>query len=229
MNSHRLPMGASTYAVIAVALLAVGGVGAVVAHRLGVESGQAHAYVTLGKEALAKGNRASATLSFERAGLLAPRADFVRSALADSDLSTVGAPVARAVGFVAPREWSSLTVAFGWLAGVSLAMAIGLGRRLNRTGHVARRVALCSGVAFVLTMAGAVESSFASRALAVVMAPTGALVSPYQSAGASADLHPGDAVVVGERYGDFVEVHGTAGVRGWVPSGTIESVVGAGA
>jgi hypothetical protein len=227
MNTDR-SQGAR-YALIALLLLALGGLAAIVAHAFAVETGQAHAYVNLGQAALAKGDRASAALSFERARLIAPRADFVRSALASSGASAVGAPIARAVGFVAPREWSSLTVAFGWLAGASLALAIGLGPRPGWLGRLPRRVALSSGLAFVLSIAGVVESSVASRALAVVIAPTGALVSPYRAAGASADMHPGDAVVVGERYGDFVDVRGPDGVHGWVSSDAIEPVLGAGA
>jgi hypothetical protein len=222
-------MQGAKYALVVMILLALGGLGAIVAQGFAVETGQAHAYVSLGQAALAKGDRAAAKLSFERASLVAPRAGFVRSALAGGGASVVGAPVARAVGFVAPREWSSLTVALGWLAGASLAVAIGLGRRPGWALRASRRVALSSSLALVLSIAGVVESSVASRALAVVVAPTGALISPYRAAGASANMQPGDAVIVGRRYGDFVEVRGPAGVEGWVPSGTIEPVVGAGA
>ena len=84
-------------------------------------------------------------------------------------------------------------------------------------------------MAFVLSTGGVVESNLASRALAVVMAPTGVLVAPYEGAGATADLRPGAVVVVGERYRDFVQVRGSDGVRGWVPSGLVTTVVGAGA
>jgi hypothetical protein len=212
-----------------VILLALGGVGALASGGLAVETGEAHAYVTLGQQALAKGDHASAALSFERARLLAPRAEFVRSTLAESGLRPVGTPVARAAGWLAPREWSSLAVAFGWLAGLTLAVAIavGLGKG-SKAGRAAPRVALGSAVAFVLTIGGIVESTAASRALAVVSTPTGALISPYEAAGATADLRAGEVVVVGKRYGDFLEVRGSGGERGWVPAGTLRSVVGAG-
>ena len=83
-------------------------------------------------------------------------------------------------------------------------------------------------MAFVLSMSGVLESNLASRALAVVTVPTGALVAPYEAAGATADLPTGAAVVVGERYRDFVQVRGRDGVRGWVPSGVLQSVVDTG-
>jgi hypothetical protein len=217
------------FAWIAATLLALGAAGAVVSHRLSVETGQARSYVALGKSSLAGGDRASATLSFERARLLAPRAEVVRSALAGPGTAVIDSPVARAVGWVAPREWSSLAVTLGWLAGLSVAAAIGIGAKPGRAGPVARRLGLLFAVAFVLSLGGVVESSITARALAVVTAPTGALVSPYPAAGASADLHPGDAVVVDRRYRDFVEVRGPGGAHGWVPSSLLAPVVGAGA
>jgi len=228
MKSHRLRT-ACAWASVAVALLALGGAGALALRGLAVESGQARAYVTQGHEALAKGDRASAALSFERARLLAPRADFVRSTLAESGQHPVGTPVARAAAWLAPHEWSCLAVAFGWLTGLSLAaaVAVGLGKG-SKAGRAARRAALGSAVAFVLTIGGTVASTAASRALAVVMKPTGALVSPYEAAGATADLRAGEVVVVGKRYGDFFEVRGSEGELGWVSAGTLRSVVGAG-
>lgn len=227
MKSHRLKT-ARAAAGVTVALLALGGAGALASRGLAVESGQARAYATRGQEALARGDRATATLSFERARLLAPRADFVPSTLAGSGLGPPGTPVGRAVGWLAPHEWSCLAVAFGWLAGLNLAVAVavGLGER-SKAGRTARRTALGSAVAFVLTIGGVVESTAASRALAVVMKPTGALVSPYEAAGATADLRAGEVVVVGKRYGDFFEVRGSEGERGWVSAGTLRSVVGA--
>jgi hypothetical protein len=211
-------------AFVAVVLLALGAIGSVAARDLASEGAQAGALVSLGRTALAKGDPATATLSFERARLLAPRADLVRSALSGAGVPSLGPFVTRAVGWVTPREWSSLSVGFGWMAGLSLAVAIVRGQK----GRLARAAALCSGVAFVLSMGGVVESNLASRALAVVTQPAGILVAPYDAAGATADLHAGAVVVMGERYGDFVRVSGAGGVTGWVSSRALQSVVGAG-
>ena len=223
--TRTMPWTTKTFALVVAGLLALGAIGVVAARGLALERGQAQAFVSLGRSALGKGNRASAILSFERARLLAPRADFVRSALADTGVPALESSFARTTSWITPHEWSSLVVAFGSMAGSSLAVAIvrTRGRRL------ARPIALGSLIAFVLSTGGVVESNLASRALAVVRVPTGFLVAPYDGAGATADLHPGTVVVVGERYGDFVQVRGSDGVRGWVPSGLVTTVVGAGA
>lgn len=228
MKSQRL-RAAGAGASVALTLLALGGAGALAGHGLAVESGQARAYVTQGEEALAKGDRATAALSFERARLLAPRADFVQSTLAESGVRPVDTPVGRAAGWLAPHEWSCLAVVFGWLAGLSVAAAVAVGLEKGSTaGRAARRAAFGFVVAFVLTIGGTVESAAAARVLAVVMKPTGALLSPYEAARATADLRAGEVVVVGRRYGDFFEVRGSEGERGWVSVDTLRSVVGAG-
>ena len=134
MTPNRTPARAArTWALLAATLVALGAAGAVATHYLAMESGQARAYMSQGTAALAKGDKASATLSFERARLLAPRADFVRSPLADSSVPEVGSLVARAAGWLTPREWSSLAVAFGWIAGLSVAVGVAFGPR--RTGR----------------------------------------------------------------------------------------------
>jgi hypothetical protein len=215
--------GAKAYALIAAACLAIGAVGAFAAHRLSGESEQARGLVNQGQTDLARGDRAQAVLTFERARLLAPRSDLVRSALAATGARDPAPPVDRAVSWISPRDWFSLAVASGWVAGLSLAVAIARERR----SPLARRLAVGSGVAFVLSMGGVVESSLASRTLAVVTEATGVLVAPYDAAGATADLHPGTVVVIGSRYGGFVEVRGPEDARGWVPSSVVQSVLGA--
>jgi hypothetical protein len=228
MNTHRTPgtriPDMKTFALVAATVLVLGAIVAMGARELALESGQAASMVGIGKTALAAGDRASAILSFERASLLAPRADLVRSALAAAGVRAPAPPVARAVDWITPREWSSLALVFGWTAGLSVAVAIA--RR--RSGLLAKGLALGSGVAFVLSIGGVVESNLASRARAVVMVPAGALVAPYEASGATADLQGGTVVAVVGRYGDFVEVRGPDGVRGWVTSGVLQPVVGAG-
>ena len=223
--TRTMPWTTKTFALIVAGLLAVAAIGVVAARGLVLERNQARAFVSLGRTALAKGDRASAILSFERARLLAPRADFVHSALADSGVPALEPSLAQTANSITSREWSSLAVAFGWMAGLSLAVAI----VRTRGSRLARPLALGSAIAFVLSTGGVVESNLASRALAVVMGPTGSLVAPYEGAGATADLRAGTVVITGERYGDFVQVRGADGMGGWVPSGVLKTVVGAGA
>jgi hypothetical protein len=224
MNRDKsFPHRAKAYAFVAAAWLAIGAVGVFAAHGLSVESGQARTLVNQGQTELVRGDRVAAVLDFERARLLAPRSDLVRSALAATGAHEPAAPVDRAVSWVSPLEWFAMSVAFGWIAGVSLAVAI---VRVRRRA-LARHLAWSSAVAFVLSMGGLLESSLASRALAVVTGPTGVFVAPYDAAGATADLHPGTVVVIGSRYGGFVEVRGPEDARGWVPSSVVQSVLGA--
>ncbi len=221
MNRHRL----ARVVILVASLFALGAIGAFAAHAVATESAQANTLVTLGKAMLARGNRASAVLSFERARLLAPRTDFVRSALAAADVSSSGPPVGRVVGWITPREWSWLTVGLGWVTGLGLAVVVAF----RRSGGAVRALTIGSAIAFVLSVGGVVESNLSSRALAVVTTPTGALVAPYEASGATADLRAGDVVRVGNRYGDFVRVRGPAGAEGWVVSSALHSVVGNGA
>jgi hypothetical protein len=222
MSRHRsFARATAVYSIVAVATLVLGAMLAFAAGGLAAERGQARALVTLGTKALSTGDRASAILSFERASLLAPRADFVRSALAAADVPAPGPWTARAPTWITPREWSFLAVAFGWSTGLSAAVLIAR----KRKGAFASRLAFGSGLAFVLSVGGVVESNLASRALAVVMVPTGALVAPYGASGASADLRTGQVVRVGERYGDFVRVRAPDGANGWVVSGVLRTLV----
>ncbi len=222
--TRKSPFGSrlSRYALLAAGLLALRSAGALGAHEISVERAQARSLVAQGRTDLERGRRAQAIVSFERAKLLAPRADFVRSALHDANVRAVETGPAHIDDWVAPREWSFLLLIFGWAAGLSLALAIAR----PRNGRIARRIALGAGVLFALSAAGVVASSVSAGALRVVSNTTGVLVAPYQGAGATADLTPGVVVTVGSRYGDFVQVFGPSGTRGWVTANALEPVVG---
>jgi hypothetical protein len=161
-------------------------------------------------------------LSFERAELLAPRADVVRSALRDANVRDVATGPADAVNWVAPREWSFLLVMFGWVAGLSLAVAIAR----QQSKRVALRIAFAAGSLFFLSGLGVVQSTISARALRVVSSATGVLVAPYPGAGATADLAPGVVVTAGSRYGQFIQVSSSNGPRGWVTENALEPVLG---
>ncbi|MEI9950189.1 MAG: hypothetical protein WDO74_14735 [Pseudomonadota bacterium] len=222
--TRKSPFGSrlSRYALLAAGLVALGGAGALRAHGMSVERAQARSLIAQGRADLERGRRAQAIVSFERAKLLAPRADFVRTALHDANVRAVDSGPGRISDWIAPREWSFLLLVFGWAAGLSLAIAIA--RPGN--GRIARRFALGAGLLFALSAAGVVASSVSAGALRVVSNTTGVLVAPYQGAGATADLTPGVVVAVGPRYGDFIQVCAPNGTRGWVTVNALEPVVG---
>jgi hypothetical protein len=205
-----------------ISLVALAGFGVLGVHQLSVARLQAEGLVSEGRTELHQGLPAQAVVSFERARLLAPRADFVRSALRDANVRDVEVGAAHAVNWLAPREWSFLLVAFGWMAGLSL--AVGIARRQG--GRIARRLAFAAGLLFALSALGVVQSTLSSRALRVVSSATGVLIAPYAGAGAIADLPPGVVVAAGPRYGQFIQVSGPNGIQGWVTESTIESVAG---
>jgi hypothetical protein len=214
--------GLTRFALRGALLAALASFGVLGAYQLSVESVQAQSFVAQGRSELQQGRRAAATVSFERAKLLAPRADFVRTALRDANVRDAETATARALNWITPREWSFLLVTFGWVAGLSLALAIAR----PKNGRAARGVALGAGVLFALGAAGVVESTISTQALRVVSSATGVLLAPYQGAGATADLPPGVVVAAGSRYGEFIQVCGQDGTRGWVAATSLEPVVG---
>jgi hypothetical protein len=219
---HRFGPRSRLYAAWAAAVVALAGFGALGSHELSVASAQAQTLIAQGRSELRQGSRAQAVLSFERAQLLAPRAEPVRSALRDAKVQDVAAGPTEAPHWVAPREWSFLLVMFGWLAGLSLAVAIA--RQEDRRS--ALRVAFAAGSLFLLSAVGVVQSTISAHALRVVSSATGVLVAPYPGAGATADLAPGVVVATGSRYGQFIQVCGPNGTRGWVTGNVLEPVTG---
>ncbi len=213
--------GALRYAVLAAVLLGLTALGTLGMRQLSVERAQAQGLIAQGQSDLRQGRRADAVVSFERAQLLAPRAEFVRSALRDANVRDVETRPARMLGWLAPREWSLLLTAFGWVAGLLLAALIGLRKR----GRLARCTTLIAGLLCGLSALGVVQSTISARALRVVSSATGLLMAPYQGAGAIADLPVGVVVTAGSRYGQFIHVNGPNGARGWVTEQALESVV----
>jgi hypothetical protein len=221
-RTHWFGSGLTRFGLFAAVLVALAGLGLLGVRELADESAQAQSFVAQGRSELQQGQRATAIVSFERAKLLAPRADFVRSALSDANVRAVETPTTHAVNWIAPREWSFLLVTFGWVAGLSLVFAIAR----PQNGRVARGLALGAGMFFALGAAGVVESTISTRALRVVSNATGVLVAPYRGAGATADLQSGVVVTAGSRYGEFIQVCGPDGTRGWVTANSLEPVVG---
>jgi hypothetical protein len=81
---------------------------------------------------------------------------------------------------------TSVTIAKGHGKGANApSLQVRRTSRGEREQHLAR-IAVAAGIAFALSVGGALESDSTSRSLAVVTGLTGILVSPYDGAGASA-------------------------------------------
>jgi len=77
-------------------------------------------------------------------------------------------------------------------------------------------------VALGATTLGVTERRRRERALAVVVAgEVPVRAAPYGAASAAATLHAGAALLLGRRYGRWVEVRRPDGMRGWVLAGEI--------
>lgn len=205
---------------VAIALLL--GAAALGGRTLTLEQRQAHALVNAGRAARDRGDISGAHLKFVQATLLAPRAAFVRAALADVPAVHARTALDRAASWLAPREWAFLLVAFGWAAGLSWALVIAS----NSKRRASRRLAVAGTALFALSGLGFARTTTLSRQLAVVTERSGLLVSPYDGAGARADLAPGSVVSVDARYGGYARVDSVGEASGWVASSALRPIVG---
>jgi hypothetical protein len=205
--------------------LAVSVSGAIVAFGVGAknmiadETAQAHALVSDGQRALAKNDRATAVLDFERARLIAPRSDFVRSAIAATDVKDAEPASVRAARLVSSREWTAIVVTSGWISALGFALLI-----LRSSSRFGSRLAVAAGGVFIVGMAATGVISSASAIAVVMRADQPLLVAPYVSATSEASLPCGAVVVVGSAYQGFVQVHEADGTKGWVPSSSIKFI-----
>jgi hypothetical protein len=168
----------------------------------------AHWY-NLGATLYRAGADGKATAAWIRAARLAPRDPAIRRALR---LLPPPDPVTEQllqVGWATPAEWG-LIGAGGWLV-VWLLVAVGGRRRAL--------IALFGAVAIGASVLGAIEWRRRGQAVAVVVADGGGApvrAAPYGGASAAATVQPGGALLMGRRYGPWVEVHRTDGIHGWV-------------
>jgi hypothetical protein len=197
---------------------AIGGLALAVQPTRAREDAEAHALVADAEHALAKGDRGAATLALERARLLAPRAGFVRTAIDAAQIHEAETPASRGVRLVTSEEWSWLATALGWLAGLSLALAVVRGRSIVSR----QRIAL--GAAFLVAMAGVLRSSETSRA--VVMSDGTARIAPYADAAVVGPLPAGAVVDRRSDHGSFVSVRSGDGVEGWIAESRLEPIAG---
>jgi len=77
-------------------------------------------------------------------------------------------------------------------------------------------------VAVGAAVLGGAEQRRRGRPLAVVVAVEAPVrVAPYGGASAAATVHAGAALLVGRRWGRWLEVQRPDGVRGWVLAGEV--------
>ena len=216
-RSHR--GGPMQRALIAVTLcVAVLGVGVATRGMVESETAQARALVAEGQRALVRNDRPGAILSLERARWLAPRAQFVRAAVAAAGVKDVETLLPRALRLLTVREWSAIATTFGWICALGVALAV-----VQSDRRRARWLALAAGCASVIGMAGVVEANSSSPAI-VTSAEVSLLVAPYANASAEASLPAGTMVLVGSRYDAFVHVRDADGQAGWVPRASVEPI-----
>jgi hypothetical protein len=205
--------------------LAIAVVGAIIGLGIGAknmiaeESSQAHALVGDGERALAKNDRATAVLDFERARLIAPRSDFVRSAITATDVKDAEPAAVRAARLVSAREWTAIVVTSGWISALGFVLLI-----LRSSSRFGSRLAFAAGGVFIVGMAATGVISSASAIAVVMSADQHLLVAPYVNATSEASLPCGAVVVVGSAYQGFVQVREADGANGWVPSSSIKFI-----
>ncbi|HEY3817704.1 MAG TPA: hypothetical protein VGL81_11060 [Polyangiaceae bacterium] len=216
----RFILGRIAVAIVACAALA--GTAVFAQRLLAEETARAAAFVAEGQHALAEGDRGAAVLALERARWLAPRAGFVRTALAAARVADAEPAFPRALRLVTAREWSVLAIGAGWIGGLGAATLVA---RRRRNG--ALWVALAAGVGFVVAMSGVVESN-ASLPAIVTGTDARVLVAPYATAARDDTLAPGTMVLLGAPYAEFVQVRLRDGSSGWVPRQSVEGIASPG-
>ena len=124
------------------------------------ETSQARAFVAEGQGALARGDRGAAVLALERARWLAPRAGFVRAALAAAGVKDAESVLPRVLRLVTSPEWSAIAVGAGWVSGLGMALVVLRWRRRSVVW-----VALATGLVFGGAMAASLETGQSSPAI----------------------------------------------------------------
>jgi hypothetical protein len=165
----------------------------------------AHWY-NLGATLYRAGADGKATAAWTKAARLAPRDPLIRRSRQLLPAPDAASERLLAVGIATAWEWA-LLAAGGWVA---LWLAVLARRRL---------LVVIAGATFFaggLLLAGR-EWRRIHQPLAVVVAPgTAVRVAPHGGAGASGTVEAGAALLVGARYGRWLEVRRRDGLRGWV-------------
>ena len=175
----------------------------------------AHWY-NLGATLYRAGADGKATAAWTVAIRLAPREAVIRRARRLLPAPDLASEQLLAVGLATPAEWT-LVGGAAWVLLWLLALGAG-GRTRRQTVLMGALGAVALGAAAL----GGAEWQRRGRAVAVVVATEAPVrAAPYGGASAAATVHAGAALIVGRRYGRWVEVRRPDGVRGWVLAGEI--------
>ena len=186
------------------------------AARAAAEPAVAAHWYNLGATLYRAGADGKATAAWTLATRLAPRDAVIRRARRLLPAPDLASEQLLAVGWATPGEWA-LIVAAAW--GRLWLLALGAApERRRRAVLMVVLVAVVAGAAAL----GAAEQRRRARTLAVVIASDVPVrAAPYGGASAASTVHAGAALIVGQRYGRWVEVRRPDGVRGWVLAGEI--------
>ena len=186
------------------------------AARAAREPGVAAHWYNLGATLYRAGADGKATAAWTLATRLAPRDAVIRRARRLLPAPDLASEQLLAVGWATPAEWT-LVGGGAWVLLWPLALGGG-----GRTRRQAVLMVGLGAVALGAAVLGGAEWQRRARAVAVVVANEAPVrTAPYGGASAAATAHAGAALIVGRRYGRWVEVHRPDGVRGWVLAGEI--------
>jgi len=186
------------------------------AARAAAEPAVAAHWYNLGATLYRAGADGKATAAWTLATRLAPRDAVIRRARRLLPAPDLASEQLLTVGWATPGEWAVI-VATAWV----LLWLLALGAAPERRRRTVVMVVLGAVVVGAVVL-GAAEQRRRARTLAVVVAgdlPVRA--APYGGASAAATVHAGAALIVGQRYGRWIEVRRPDGVRGWVLAGEI--------
>jgi len=177
----------------------------------------AHWY-NLGATLYRAGADGKATAAWTVATRLAPREAVIRRARRLLPAPDLASEQLLTVGLATPAEWT-LVGGAAWVLLWVLALGAGGGGRTRRQTVV---MGVLGAVALGAAALGGAEWQRRARSVAVVVASEAPVrAAPYGGASAAATVHAGAALIVGRRYGRWVEVRRPDGVRGWVLAGEI--------
>jgi hypothetical protein len=175
----------------------------------------AHWY-NLGATLYRAGADGKATAAWTLATRLAPRDAVIRRARRLLPAPDPASEQLLAVGWATPAE-CALIAGTAWVLLWLLALGtggVGAGRRDQRRQVV---VVVLAAIVLGATAAGVAEWRRRVRPVAVVVAGEAPVrAAPYGGASAAATVHGGAALLVGRRYGRWLEVRRPDGMRGWV-------------
>ena len=175
----------------------------------------AHWY-NLGATLYRAGADGKATAAWTLASRLAPRDAVIRRARRLLPAPDAASDQLLAVGVATPAEWA-LVAGAAWA--LLWFLSLGLAREGRRRIVV---VAVLAVVALSASALGVAEGRRRDQPLAVVVAGDAPVrAAPYGGASAAATVHAGAAVLVGRRYGRWLEVRRPDGVRGWLLAGEV--------